>query len=170
MLSPLRTSLIHSHRITTQLPVALLAHRSARFITIGRIDPSPAESGKADPNAETNAAAAAEAAAKAKSARRRARAREHGLLGWDDLTFGEKFTHGLKTVGYTGFVLLGLGVIGAAIYYVSLELISDTTAWRIHDESLEKVLNSEAVQRAVGIPITTHGEDGRGARKGKVLK
>ncbi|KAJ3052306.1 hypothetical protein HK097_006559 [Rhizophlyctis rosea] len=147
---------------------SLYLHPSVRSLTIGRIDHTTATD-----NSQTTASTPPpkndDAAAKAQAARKRAWAREHGRIGWDDLTFGEKFRHGLKTMGYTGFVLLGLGVLGSALYYVSLELIGDTTAWRLHDEALERVLNSEAVQRAVGIPITTHGEDGRGARKGKVL-
>ncbi|RKO89790.1 hypothetical protein BDK51DRAFT_26244, partial [Blyttiomyces helicus] len=58
---------------------------------------------------------------------------------------------------------------GGPRYFTVLALMGDTAGWRVHDEAVELILESEKVQRSVGIPIEIREGDGRGGRGDKVL-
>lgn len=77
--------------------------------------------------------------------------------------------HGLQSMSYSAILLLGVGVLGTAIYYLSLDLFSSNDAWRAYDDALEKVMNDETVQKVIGIPMKGETGEGRGTR-GKMLK
>ncbi|KND02381.1 hypothetical protein, variant [Spizellomyces punctatus DAOM BR117] len=82
-------------------------------------------------------------------------------------TANSAVAHALQTLGYTGVIIVGLGVIGTAIYSIGLELVDQTDAWKVYDDALERVMNSEEVQKLVGIPMTGLADEG--GRRGKSL-
>ncbi|KAJ3178644.1 hypothetical protein HDU87_003467 [Geranomyces variabilis] len=65
---------------------------------------------------------------------------------------GETFRRGfhiLTSLGYSSILILGLGVLGAAFYNLSLTIEDDSKYDALHDVALAKVVENDAVRRAI---------------------
>ncbi|KAJ1341124.1 hypothetical protein BSLG_004248 [Batrachochytrium salamandrivorans] len=90
--------------------------------------------------------------------------------GWSEMTTAQRVIHSGQNIGYGGVVVVGLGILGYAIWTTATELSKTTQAWKVYDASLEHVLDSDAIQRALGIPITAQpGAGPAGSRGSKTL-
>ncbi|RKP02174.1 hypothetical protein CXG81DRAFT_18142 [Caulochytrium protostelioides] len=61
-----------------------------------------------------------------------------GLI-WEDMSFGQKFLHSLRQTGYFGVVIVGVTIMGLALYSTSQQLLDDTEAMRLYHRALAQV-------------------------------
>jgi hypothetical protein len=69
------------------------------------------------------------------------------------MTSPEKVVESAKNVGYSGVILLGVGLMSAALYFTSTELISSSRDAKFHEMVLTEVKENAKCQNIIGTDI-----------------
>ena len=71
----------------------------------------------------------------------------------------------VKTAGYGGVILVGLGVTGVVLYTVGQELFSGESPNSLFQKASDQCVDHPKVQDLLGMPIKAFGEETRRGRR-----